>query len=443
MRNSEYCKKYLRQLLSHQGFKRYFSNTLWLFGEQFLRIVAGLFVGVWVARYLGPEQFGVFSYALAFVAIFGGIAKLGLDGILVRDLVNEPEKREIYLGTAFWLKLVGAFSTLGLISFFILFTSNTQKTNIYIFIIASGLIFQSYEVVDFYFRSQVLSKFVSISKLVQLFFSSILKIYLVITASDLIWFVIVSLIDQATLAVTLYFVYRLKRYPSFYRQFDMNLAKKLIKGGCPLILSSLALMVQARIDQVMIKEILGNVELGYYSAAMRLIEVFGFIPTILVSSLFPAIINAKKISINLFEERLSNLYRLMMCLFILVALPIYLIGSEIVVFLYKDAYAPAGALFSLMAIRLFFTNYGVARGAFLMAENLMTYSLLTLLLGALLNLVLNYFLIREYGAVGAIWSAIASFLVTTFVIDFLYSKTRRNLYLMVKSMMLLNFRSAK
>lgn len=75
----------LTALKNHAGFIRYFKNTCWMMGEQFLRIIAGVFVGIWVARYLGPEQFGLFSYVLAFTAIFGGIAKLGLNGIVRID----------------------------------------------------------------------------------------------------------------------------------------------------------------------------------------------------------------------------------------------------------------------------------------------------------------------------------------------------------------------
>ena len=118
----------LDRLIAHEGFGRYFLNTSWMLGEKILRIVAELFVGIYVARYLGPEQFGVFSYAIAFVALFGAIAKLGLDGIVVRDLVNHPNKRDIYLGTAFWLKLTGALLTLITLAIAVQFTSNDATT---------------------------------------------------------------------------------------------------------------------------------------------------------------------------------------------------------------------------------------------------------------------------------------------------------------------------
>ena len=114
---------------------RYFKNTSWMMGAQLLRMVAGLLVGIWVARYLGPEQFGAFSYVLAFTSIVVSLAKLGLDNILIRELINHPEQYNNYLGTAFWLKLIGAIFVIILLAFIPPFTSNDTTTNFYIFII--------------------------------------------------------------------------------------------------------------------------------------------------------------------------------------------------------------------------------------------------------------------------------------------------------------------
>ena len=433
-------KKLFSAATAHEGFRRYFANTSWMLGEQVLRIIAGLFVGIWVARYLGPEQFGVFSYAIAFVAIFSSVAKLGLDSIVVRHLVNRPEFRDGYLGTVFWLKLVGAVIALTVITLATGFTNNEYKTNLYIFIIASGVIFQPFEVVDFYFQSKVLSKFVSICKITQLLFSSLLKVYFVLTGADLLCFVVVSLVDQVTLAIALYLAYRYQKVGGFYRNFDWDIAKLLLKDSWPLIISGVVLMIQARVDQLMIKETIGNTELGYYSSAMRLVEVFGFVPMIITTSLFPAIVNAKKISHTLYEDRIFNLYRLMTLLFLIIAIPISIFGNQIIIFLYKDAFAPAGSLLSLMVLRLFFTNFGVVRGAYLMTENLMTYSLITITIGTLVNVLLNYYWIPSFHSVGAIWASLVSFLITTFLIDSYYSSTRRNFFVMIRSLLLIDFR---
>ena len=428
---------------THQGFRRHFNNISWMFVERMLRLVAGLLVGIWVARYLGPSQFGLFSYAIAFASIFSGIAKLGLDSIVVRNLTNEPANRDAYMGTAFWLKLIGAISMLGIIGVTIQFSSNDSTTKLYILIIASGAIFQAFEVVDFYFQSQVLSKFVSICKMTQLLISSLLKLYLMFNGADLVWFVLVSLVDQVTLAISLYFAYRYQKIGEFFRNFDWAIAKNLLKDSWPLILASIFLIIQARVDQVMLKEMVNDAEVGYYSSAIRIIEIFNFIPVAIITSLFPAIVDAKKKSKALYILRLEWLYRLMMFLFLIVAIPIYFYGTQIIVFLYKDAFAPAGVLFSLMGLRLLFANYGVVRSAYLINENLTRYSLITMLAGMFINVMFNYLLIPIFHSKGAIYSSIISFFVTTFLIDLIYSKTRFNAILMIKSFFFIKLGGSK
>lgn len=423
----------LRTLQNHKGFIRYFKNTSWMMGEKFLRIMAGLLVGIWVARYLGPEQFGLFSYVLAFTAIFSGIAKLGLDGIMVRELVNHPEKRDTYLGTAFWLKIIGALIVMVLMAAIVPFTSNDASTNLFIFIIAAGLVLQSFEVVEFYFQSQVLAKIVSICKVIQLALSSIIKIYLVLTHAELFWFVLVTVFDALSLAISYFVAYKVRKNPDFYKHFDFVIAKRLLKDSWPLIFSGLVLMIQARIDQVMLQEIKGSIEVGYYSVAMRLIEAAAFVPMILHSSLFPAIQTAKKYSEELYKERLLNFYRINFIMFLIFAVPIFMFAERIVVTLFGDIYQPAGILLALFAIRLFFANMGVARSAFILRENLMRFSLFTMVIGTIVNVILNYMWIPQHGAIGAILATIVSFTVTIFAVDIIYSKTRNNVILQMKS----------
>ena len=83
------------------------ANTGWLFADSILRMGVGMFVGVWIARYLGPQQFGVLSYAMAFVALFSAVATLGLDSIVIREVLRNPASANEIMGSAFILKLAG------------------------------------------------------------------------------------------------------------------------------------------------------------------------------------------------------------------------------------------------------------------------------------------------------------------------------------------------
>jgi len=408
-------------------------------------MAVGLFVGIWVARYLGPEQFGLFSYAQSFVFLFTAFATLGLDGIIVRELVKDQSKRDVLLGTAFRLKLIGAIFILPILAVVTQLTSNDSYTNLLIFIIASATIFQSCNVIDFYYQSRVLSKYVALTNAVSLALSSIFKIALVLYEAPLIAFAIMTLFDVAVLAIGLVYFYKRANHLKLSNwSFEWQVAKNLLKDSWPLIFSGLVLMIQARIDQVMLKEMVSSTEVGFYSIAMRLIEAFAFVPMVLKSSLYPSLQDAKNNSVELYQSRMLNFYRLNFLVFLIVAVPIALFSEQLVVLLFGIEYQPAGILLSLMAIRLFFANMGVARSAYILTENLMRFSMITMLLGTITNILLNYLWIEEYGGKGAVVASLVSFFVTIFLIDLIFLKTRKNVMLQVKGIFTfykINFRS--
>ena len=298
----------LKSLQNNQGFMKYFKNTSWLFGEKILRMVVGLFVGIWVARYLGPEQFGLFSYAQSFVALFSIIATLGLNSIVVRELVKKEIDKNILIGTSFIMMFFASLFVIGLLFIATFFTSNDTYTNILIFILASATIFQSFNVIDFYFQSKVLSKFVVYSNIIMLFLSSILKIVLILINAPLISFVWVVLFDSIILALGFIYFYK-KNHQEFKNwKFDKKIAFFLLKDSYPLIIAGVINSIYMKVDQVMIKEILDNTQVGYYSAAVRLSEVWFGIGVIICNSVFPAIVNAKKVSKEFYYQRIYKLF---------------------------------------------------------------------------------------------------------------------------------------
>lgn len=281
----------IQNLQQHSGFMKYFKNTSWLFAEKILRMVVGLFVGIWVARYLGPEQFGLFSYAQSFVGLFTAIATLGLDGIVVRELVKDESRRDELIGTAFYLKLIGAIAVLIVLAVAIQFTSNDHYTNILVFIIASATIFQAFNVVDMYFQAKVLSKYVVYANIISLFISSIVKVVLILNDAPLIAFAWATLFDSIVLALGFIYFY-LKNNSTFKIQnlkFSKATAVALLKDSWPLILSGIVISIYMKIDQVMIQEMMGSEAVGQYAAAVRIAEIFLIPISILSSSLAPAI----------------------------------------------------------------------------------------------------------------------------------------------------------
>ncbi len=411
-------------------------NTSWLFIDQVIRLGVGLLVGVWVARYLGPQQFGALSYALAFVSLFSSVVSLGLDSIVVRNIIKDPEHKEEILGSTFALKLIGGGATLllsvGLI--FLLRPADTL-TRWLVAIIAAGMIFQAFDTIDFWFQSQMQAKFAVFAKNAAFLLMASVKIVLILLKASLIAFAWVGFAEVVLSAIGLIIAYKTRGLylTKWTANYDRSLG--LLKDSWPLILSGIAIFVQAKIDQVMLGDMIGDSEVGQYSVAMRLIEAFGFIPIIIHNSIAPAITEAKLIGERFYYNRLLNLYRIMFILFLVTAIPIFAFSEQIVIFVFGIQYQKAGSLLSLFAIRLFFANFGIAKNLFITNENLFRYSMIMAVIGALVNLTLNYILIPKYASVGAIWAMIISFAVTVFFVDLFFSSLRKNLRIMVEAML--------
>ena len=414
----------LKSLKNDQGFLKYFKNTSWLLGEKILRMVVGLFVGIWVIRYLGPERFGVFSYAGSFAGLFSTIATLGLNGIVVRELVKDESKRDLLIGTAFWLKLLGAFAVLIILWIAINFTSNDTDTNIIMFIIASATIFQSFNVIDMYFQSKVMSKFIVYANTISLFFSSIIKVILILNEAPLIAFVWVVLFDSFALACGLVYFYVKNNLSLLKWRFDKIMAVSMLKDSWPLILSGMVITIYMKIDQIMIQSMLGNAEVGQYAAAVRLSEAWYFIPMLISTSLFPAILNAKKVSEELYYARLQKLYNFMIWFSIIIAGIMTFMSDWVIELLYGAKYAESSGVLIIYiwaGIEVFF---GVANSKWILTENLQKYRLLIDGFGAVLNVGLNLLLIPLYGIYGAAFATLISYFGTFFIIFSFVKKLR-------------------
>ena len=426
----------IKSLKAHNGFMKYFKNTSWLVVEKILRLVVGLFVGVWVARYLGPKQFGVFSYVQSFVALFTPIASFGLDSIIIRELVKDESRRDELIGTAFLLKLLGALGVLVILVFAVKFTSNDIYTNTLVYIIASASIFQSFSVVDFYFQSKVLSKYVVYSSIFSLIMSSVIKIILVLNDAPLMAFAWVVLFDSFVLACCLIYFYvnNISKFNVQHLTFKSETAILLLKDSWPLILSSVVISIYMKIDQVMIKEMLDTEAVGHYAVAVRLSEAWYFIPMVIVSSLFPAIINAKKISEKLYYSRLQKLYQLLIWFAIAIALPTTLISQWVVDLLYGDQYNEAGSILRLHIWAGVFVFFGTARGNWLIIENLQKIGFYYLFFGAVVNILMNLILIEKMGIQGAAIATIISLLSIVLFFPLFHKVTRRSVLMFFNSL---------
>jgi len=399
-----------------QGFKRYFTNTSWMITEKIIRMAAIVFVGVYVARYLGPERFGLLNYAISFVALFSGIATLGLDGIVVRNLLQNSKDRARLLGTAFTLKVVGAIVLFVAVSVTLYLTSHDTSTNTMVLIIAGGMLFKSFNVIEFYFQSKVQARFTTISQFCALVVSSFFQIGLIFRNASLVWFAWALVLENVTMGVSLVFMYLKNRSRISKWLFKWRLAVHLLRDSWPLALSGLMIMIYMRIDQIMIKEMLNAKALGYYAAAVRFSEAWYFIPVTITASIFPAIMNAKKISDGVYYDRLQKLFNLMLWIALAVVIPMTFLAEYAITLLYGENYIPAAGVLRIHIWSGIFVFLGVAVSKYLLAENLVMVSFGQAVAGCIANIILNIIFIPSYGIKGAAWATLLSYAITIFLL---------------------------
>lgn len=419
-------------------FKAIVSNTGWLFFDRVLRMGVGFILSVWIARYLGVQQYGLFSYATAFVYLFNPLISLGLDSVVVRDIVQDPSKKEETLGTTFWLKVLGGCTSLLLaVGSIIVLRSNEPLTIGLVTILAAGGIFQSFETIDVWFQSQVQSKYTVFAKNIAFICIVLLKVKLITMQAPLIAFAWAGFAEMGLGAIALTFVYRFKGYSLKLWRWSFPRAKSLLKESFPLLLSGLTIMIYMKIDQVMLGEMVGDRAVGVYTAATRISEAWYFIPTAIIVSVTPSIYKAMEQSKTAYYQYVGRLLRLMNLMAIIVAVPVTVLAPNIIQLFYGAEFLQSSSVLVIHIWAAIFVFMGVATLPCFIAEGLTDLTLRRTLLGAVINVVLNLLLIPRYTVVGAAVATVISQAVASYLSHAFHSKTRKLFQLQTRSLLLL------
>lgn len=419
--------QFIRQRISHRpNLVKIIDNIGWLFVDKVLRMGVGLLVGVWVARYLGPEQFGLLSFATAFVGLFSAIASVGLQDVVVRDIVYEPACTEETLGTAASLQFIGGLVAYGLILGTIFWLRpDDGLAKIIVAILGAAMLFKASEVAVFWFESQVQSKYTVLVQNGAFLVFAVIKMALILTHAPLIAFAWVTIAEGLLVAALMVGMLGLRGPRLQQLHPTCARAKALLKDSWPLMLSGVAVMIYMKIDQIMLGQMAGDEAVGTYSAAVRISEVWYFIPTVIVASVFPTILDAKKRSEEHYYQRLQHLFDLVFWLSVGVALPLSFMSTYIVILLFGVAYAESGPVLSIHIWGAVFVFLGVASSKWLLAENRQILSFQRTALGLISNVLLNCLLIPKYGALGAAYATVISFAIAGLFYDLLQKETRK------------------
>lgn len=408
---------------NHAGFQKYFRNTGWMFFGQFFNIIS-LVINIWIARYLGPENFGIISYIFAFVGIFGFLTNLGINDLLIKKLIKNPEKRDEFLGTAFGITACGSVLSFLLIVTLAFIMPEAFIIKWLIIVYAVTTLLSPINVISTYFQATVQAKKNSIAQIIMVVISSVFKIIIILSGKGIIWFILSFVLDYVVGTVLHIINYFKSGLSVFNWRFNKVIAKEFLSSSYLLIMAGMTGFLLMRIDQVMIKHFLDESAVGIYAAAVRIAEIWYFIPSIVIASIFPAIINSKETNQVTYENRVKKMYWFLFLSGLIISMIISLSSPLIIKMFFGQQY-----INSVLILQIYtWSNMGLflmlGINKFFISENKLNLIFIYSLLAVVLNIILNIIMIPLVGLSGAAWATLISYSIgpIIFLISRKYAK---------------------
>jgi len=411
-------------------------NTSWLVGEKVLSMVLVLLVNVFVARHLEPESFGLLNYLLAVIALLIPLSSLGLNAIVTRELVALKHSYLSIMTTATIIRFLGGvLASIILITclYFGVFTRLEGKHWAIILLSLANLLV-AFHVIDFWFQAKVQSKYIVKVRFLSVVLISSIKLILVYHDAPLTAFIWAAALESLLLSVGFIIIYKLKKGSFELSSFDFSYGMSLLKQSKWLILSGIASIIYLKIDQVMLTEMVSTTENGIYSVASRISEVWYFFPTALAASFFPSLLKYKETNKEKYQQQLQRLCDVLFISALAIALVLTFLSDWLIVFLFGDEYSAAGSILALHIWAGVFVFMRALLSKWLLAENLLVFSLVTHGVGAIINIGLNLWLIPMYHGIGAAIATVVSYAFASYIVLFFHPSTWPMAKIMTKSL---------
>lgn len=414
--------------------KKVIKNASWIIGVQIIRSIVAIIISMLTARFLGPSNYGLINYAASLVAFVSPVMYLGLTGILVQEIINSPEREGEIIGTAITMSFCsGLLCIVGIIAFVSLANVGEQETLIVCSLYSLLLIFQSIDLIQYWYQAKLLAKYSAIASFIAYIVVAAYKVYLLVAGKNIYWFAISNAIDFMLIDIFLFVIYKKKN--GLQLSFSWKTAKSMLKRSKYYILSNMMITVFAQTDRIMLKLMISDSATGYYSAAVTCAGMTGFVFSAIIDSLRPMIFEYKKCGNEEgYEKAIICLYSTVIYLSVFQSI-VFTCGAPLVIrLLYGKDYAPSIVVLQIIVWYCTFSYLGGARDIWILAENKQKHLILINFVGALLNVGLNLFLIPKFGANGAAVATVITQFSINVVLVYLYKPTRRNGYLQLKSL---------
>ncbi len=403
--------------------KRVISNAFWIIGCKIVRALLTFLIGMFTARYLGPSNYGLISYASSVVAFFSPVMQLGLNATLVREIIATPEREAKLLGTSLVLNIVSAVAcVIGVVAFCRVANPDEIQTTVVCALYSLTLVFQASEMTQYWFQAKLMSKYPSLASLAAYIVGSVYKVYLLITGKSVYWFAITHVIEAFIISILLIVAYF--RLGGGKLRFSFKLGREMLSRSKFYILSAMMMVVYQQTDRIMLKTMLNEAATGYYSAAISCIGISGFVFSAILDSARPSILESKRISQNVFEQRVMLLFTVITVVSLSQSIVMTVLAKPFVWIVYGEEYISAVPVLKIAVWYIAFGYYGSVRNIWILAEEKQKYLWIIDMSGALCNVLLNCFLIPRWGACGAAAASLVSQILINFVLCIAMKSTR-------------------
>lgn len=392
--------------------KKIVSNVTWSLGGKIVNMASALFVGILVARYLGPENYGIMNYVISYVALFSVFATFGLDNIEIRELSRQNDKKDTILGTCFSIRIL--FAVLAYLG--IVFSLSIYKTDRFtsLMILAYGLTLftGTGNILRNYFTSIVQNKYIVKSEIFRTFIGAGIKILLLWLKAPLEYFIYAQLFDTVLVASGYYISYKSIVGSVRLWRFDKTIIGFILKESFPLVLSGAAVIIYQRIDQVMIGNMLNKTEVGYFATAGKFVDLIVFLPTVLVQTVTPMLIRAKENHPETYEAKKKTFVSITTWTAIIMSLVVSMLAYWLITYTYGVKYAPAIPVLQIMAFKAVGMALSSSGGQIIIMERMQKWAFIRNIIGCFICIILNYLLIPRFGVIGSAAVTIVTVLFT-------------------------------
>ena len=371
----------------------------------------GFFFIMITARYLGTEGFGVLSFALAFAGIFGALSDLGLSSLTTREVSRNHSIAAQYVGNLIPMKILLAILTFIFIAILINISEYPQQTTKTVYLITVSIIFTS-------FTNMFTSIFQAFEKMEYVSLSRVLGSVLMIIGALIAINQRFSVIGFASIYLFVNSIVLLFCFVSCSWKFvlpkievDWNFWMNSLKESAPFWLASVFAIIYYRIDMVMLSMMKNNVAVGLYAAPYRLIDALSVIPSAFMGVMFPIFSKYYTSSKNSLTLAFQKAIKILLIIAIPIGIGTTILADKIIIFVYNNDYIPSILVLKILiwASMLSFISWTPA--TLLNSTNRARILMLVTLVGAIVNICLNFLLIPQMSYVGAAVATVASELI--------------------------------